>query len=242
MRIRSSGLVALGLVVALDGAGAGAGTQTILGQKLDVRNPSADNLARRRILVVAKEGPETLDTLEGDPTVGGATLRVVAQGASAVYDQTFDLPAAGWKATFTRHEWPVYAGFTYTNKTTGGPVRRVIVKRSGYASPEGTPPPEVPKPGIFRITVRVVGRDGPIDVLPPNPGTAGGIVLTLGTGDSYCVGFGSGAGGDVLADTERRFAIRRPTGESCPPGVVAASTTSTSTTATSTTTSTTGTP
>lgn len=202
--------------LALAGRPADADTQTILGIRFDVRNPSDDNSARRRALVLAYEGPDSTDPLVGDPTVDGATLRLVVRGAATVYDATFELPAAGWQATFKKHDWPVYKGFAYSNKTTGGPVRRVIIKRSGFASREGTPPPDEPAPGRFRIKVRLVGKYGPIDVLPPDPGADGGMVLTLGAGDSYCVGFGSVAGGTILSNTARRFAISRPTAEACP--------------------------
>jgi len=221
-----------GIFLALAGAAA-ADTQTILGAKFDLRNPI--DPARRNLFVSALEGPASLDTVAGDPTIAGATLRVIARNDTVVYDQTFDLPAAGWTATFKLHDWPVYAGFAYSNRTTGGPVKQIIIKRSGFASPEGTPPPEDPGPGVFRMKVRVVGRFGPIDVLPPNPGTEGGIVLTLGNGDSYCVGFTT-AGGEVLANTDRRFAIRYPTGEGCPGDLPSTTTSSTASTTTSTTT------
>src|SRR5262249_19681076 len=104
----------------------------------------------------------------------------------------------------------------YTNRNVGGPVRSLLIKRADYRSPEGTPPPEIPKPGPFRLKLRLLGRDGAIDALPPNPATDGGLVLTLGGGDSYCAAFGGAAGGDVTSNTERRFSIVRPTGEGCP--------------------------
>jgi hypothetical protein len=232
MRTLNAGLALSAVCLALAGGRAAADTQTILGVKFDLRNPI--DPSRRAIFVTAVEGPASLDTVEGDPTVAGATLRVIARNGTTVHDQTFDLPAAGWKKTFKLHDWPVYAGFLYSNRDVGGPVKQVIIKRSGFASPEGTPPPEEPRPGIFRIKVSVLARFGPIDVLPPNPGTEAGIVLTLGNGDSYCVGFDSAAG-EVLANTDRRFAIRKPAGEGCPTGASTSSTTSTSTTSTSTT-------
>jgi len=233
MRTLRAGLVLSGLFVALGGGHAAADTQTILGIKFDLRNPG--DPARRNLLVTAVEGPASLDTVEGDPTIAGATLRVITRSDTAVYDETFDLPAPGWKATFTLHDWPVYAGFLYSNRTTGGPVKQVIIKRNGFASPEGTPPPEDPGPGTFRMTIRLLGRFGPIGVLPPNPGTEGGIVLTLGNGDSYCVGFTS-TDGQVLANTDRRFAIQLPASEGCPTGASTTTTTPPASTTTSTTT------
>lgn len=232
MRTLKVGLALSGFWLALAGGQAAADTQTILGARFDLRNPI--DPARRTLFVTALEGPASLDIVEGDPTIAGATLRVIARSDTAVYDQTFDLPAPGWTATFKLHDWPVYAGFLYSNRTTGGPVKQIIIKRSGFASPEGTPRPEDPGPGIFRIKVSMAARFGPIDVLPPNPGTEGGIILTLGNGDSYCVGFDS-ADAEVLANTDRRFTIRRPASEGCPSGAAATTTTSSTSTTTTTT-------
>lgn len=131
-------------------------------------------------------------------------------------EQTFDLPAEGWNSYITRHDWPVYMGFRYTNVVTGGAVRSMTIERSGFSSPEGTPPPTEPKPGKFRVRIQLLGHDGPIDLVPPNPGTEAGVELTLGGGDTYCLVFGGAAGGTVLGNTSRRYTVRRPPGEGCP--------------------------
>jgi hypothetical protein len=216
MRSLWRGVVLWTVLAVLGGSPAGADTQMILGRKLDVRNPSDADPTRRSVFINGREGPDSTDPLVGDPTINGATVRVVVRGDAAVYDETFELPASGWSVRFTRHDWPVYKTFTYSNLEVGGPVRSVVVTRSGYASREGTPPPDQPRPGHFRIRVRLRGTDGPVNILPPNPGTDGGIVLTLGGGDSLCVGFGSSAGGEIVSNTERRFAIMRPASEACP--------------------------
>src|SRR5262249_48204626 len=148
----------------------------VLGKKLLVVAP-ADSPHGRRILAIAKEGKGSTNTVVGDPTVGGATLRVVANGGSDT-DQTFSLPAAGWSGAT--------GGFKYTNKTTGGAVRSAQISRTGA--------------GIFRIRVSIRDTSGPVNNVPPNPGTDGGLVLTLGGGgDSYCVAFGGPAGGKIGA-------------------------------------------
>jgi hypothetical protein len=203
------------LVLLLAAASAArADTQTVLGAAFDVRG--ADDPARRRVSVTAAEDVGTPNLLVGDPTVAGATLRVVVRGPGGASEQTFDLPAAGWRSYYTRHDWPVYKGLRYTNRDTGGGVRRVVVERGGYASPEGTPPPTEPQPGRFRLRLQVAARGGPVDVVPPDPGAEGGIELTLGGGDTYCVLFGGAAGGVVRANTARRFGVRAPTAEGCP--------------------------
>jgi hypothetical protein len=213
---RSPRLALFLLLLAGSAVPAGADTRTILGGSFDVRNSRHGDASGRAVLLYATEQPTSDDVIVGDPTIDGATLRIVARGDSAAYDTTIDLPAAGWKATFTRHDWPVYKGFVFSNRTVGGPVRSLIIRRADYRSPEGTPPPEVPKPGPFRLKLRLVGHDGQIDVLPPNPGTEGGIVLTMIGGDAYCVGFGGVAGGDIVSNSERRLSIVRPTAEACP--------------------------
>lgn len=210
-----TGLAAALLLLAA-GARVRAATQLILGAKLDVRSPNAADPSRRSINVYGYERRGSPNYPVGDPTVDGGTLRVIARGTTSAYDETFVLPAAGWKATFKLHDWPVYKGFVFSNATTGGPVRSLSIKSSGWQSPEGTPPPEVPDPGQFRLKIRLLGHDAPLAVAPPNPGTDGGVILTLGTGDTYCVAFGGSAGGAILTNTATRFAVKAPTAEGCP--------------------------
>jgi hypothetical protein len=229
----------LPLALALAVGPARADTQNVLGTRFDVRDPVPTNPTRRTIQVTANEGPDALIPLRGDPTIAGATLRVIARGGGADYDETYDLPAIGWKSTFTRHDWPVYKGFIYGNTDTGGPVMKIIIRSSGWSSPEGTPPPEEPAPGYFRVKVRLTGSGGSIGVRPPDPGTDGGIILTMGGGDSYCVAFGGAANGTVLTNTSARFAVYYPTAAGCPGDVAPPTTTTTTTTPVSTTTSTT---
>jgi hypothetical protein len=232
--------VASGLgVVALCPGVLVAATQTILGGRFDVANPSDDDPSRRRIVAAAgtTEGPKGADAVYGNPARLGATLRIIARGEGVEYDESFALPAAGWREFLTRHDWPVYKVFSYSNAHTGGPVGKLIVKSSGWASPEGTPPPEIPAPGYFRFKVLLHGRYGPIGVAPPDPGIEGGVVLSLGGGDTYCFAFGGAAGGTIRVNTPRRFTITRPVEARCPvdPPVESTTTTAPATTTTITT-------
>jgi hypothetical protein len=196
---------------------AAADVQTIRGAMFQVRDAKANGDPRwRSVLVSANEPVGTPNDVIGHPATGGATLRILVRGPGAVYDQTFVLPAEGWKEAISRHDWPVFKGFFYNNRNVGGAVRRIYMQRGGYASVEGQPPPETPGPGLFRMRVALVGRDGPIDLRPPAPGTSGGMWLTIAGGDTYCVAFGGAAGGTLIADTERRFAIKQATAEGCP--------------------------
>jgi hypothetical protein len=204
------------LALAAVASPAGAATQTILGGTFDLRVSATGDPARSRVLLIGYEDVGTPNVVVGDPTVGGATLRIVVRGDAGTTEQTFVLPAEGWNAYITRHDWPVYMGFRYTNAVTGGPVRSITIERSGFSSPEGTPPPAEPKPGKFRTRIQLIGRDGPIDLVPPDPGTEAGVELTLGGGDTYCLVFGGAAGGRVLGNTSRRFAVRKPLSEACP--------------------------
>ena len=60
------------------------------------------------------------------------------------------------------------------------------------------------------------GTDGPIGVVPPNPGNDGGFILSLNGGDSYCVGFGGAAGGVEIRDDAQQWAVKNPVAEVCP--------------------------
>ena len=189
-KIVTPAVLLLGLVAA-DVRIAAAASQAILGKKLLIVAP-ADSPHGRRILAQAKE-KSSPNTVVGDPTVGGATLRVIANGGTDT-DETYTLPAAGWS--------PVSGGFKFSNTTTGGPVKSALISKTGS--------------GIFRVRISVRDTGGTVNNVPPNPGTDGGIVLTLGGGDSYCVAFGGAAGGKIGANTAKAFRVLNPTAEGCP--------------------------
>jgi hypothetical protein len=197
---------------------AGAADQTILGRSLTVKNPGAAD--KRKVSSTAKEAPSP-NTIVGDPTLsgsaGGALLTVIANGANPSM-QAFNLPQGTTLAG--KDFWRVSgaAGFKYKDgKGEQGPVRTVMIRK--------TPS------GQFNIKVVIKGKNGPLNVLPPNPGTDGFVTLQLGTGDRYCVQFG--ADGQVSNKSGQLFKVRRPVFEGCPGG--ASTTTTTSSTTTSTT-------
>src|SRR5580765_1767795 len=98
---------------------AGAADWLLAGRKLAVRNPTGAEA--NRVVVILGRSVHSALTFVGDPTVDGASLQVVANGASGT-TQLVTLAAAGWTATPT--------GFRYTGPTTGDPVRRVILERT----------------------------------------------------------------------------------------------------------------
>src|SRR5262249_41428471 len=106
-------------------------------------------------------------------------------------DQTFTLPAGaslggspGWKAL----GHPVI-GYSYKDAAgTHGPVKAAMIKKGAN--------------GTFIVKATLKGALGPgpqphITVVPPAPGTDGGMRLTINGGSTYCVAFGSTAGGAV---------------------------------------------
>src|SRR5205823_2698536 len=172
----------------------------------------------------------------------GATVEIIANGTTPS-DQVFTLPAGaagpgtpGWKALGK----PVN-GYSYKDAAgVNGPVKTALIKKSGSGTKSGG--------GTFLVMVNLNGALGPgpqphITVVPPAPGTDGGMRFTITGGDSYCVAFGSAAGGKVInapakGTPNKLFKIVGPTSEGCPT-VASATTTTTmsSTTMSSTTTS-----
>jgi DNA-binding beta-propeller fold protein YncE len=173
-----------------------AATQAVLGRSFRVSDPDG-NGAHRKIEGRAME-KRSSGIIVGNPAANGASLQVVAQGG-ADFTQTFMLPSTGWRAAGS-------TGFKYSNASVGGAgdfaVRRASIKRTAD--------------GKFEIGILILGRDGPVAVIPPNPGAAGGFILTLAGGDSYCVGFGGAAGGTEVVNDGRTWFIEHPDGAACP--------------------------
>jgi endonuclease/exonuclease/phosphatase family metal-dependent hydrolase len=203
IRIRSTVAVAaaalLGVALATP---APAADQTILGRRLVVKNPSPADASRRKVIATAKESGGG-HALVGDPTVpgspSGAMLGLIANGGTstarawALPQGTTSNGEAFWRTTGG-------AGFRYDDpKGDQGPVRSVLVKQTAS--------------GALAIKVKLLGRGGPIDVVPPNPGTDGFLVLELAGGDRYCAQYGPEAASKN--DGERFWKIARPTAEGC---------------------------
>jgi hypothetical protein len=221
-----------GVLVALCGAAglANATEQTLLGNSFTVKNPTGAN-AKRAIVAVAKEKPSD-NTLVGDPTLsgsaGGAILQVFADG-DAPSAQTFVLPqgvdGAGkpfWKATGT-------TGYQYKDaKGANGPVKVAQLKRAPS--------------GLFQIKIVISGKNGAVDVVPPNLGTSGCFALQIGqngvSGDRYSAEFGPTS--QIKNGGTKLFKASKPSAEgACPQPTPPSTTTTTTTTVEETTTTTT---
>ncbi len=181
--------------------GARAADQTILGKTLIVRDPSGPD--RRKITGVAKE-TGSANVIVGDPTLagsaGGALLTVAANGGTPTV-QAFALPQGTSVSGKSFWRESTGTGYRYKDgKGEQGPVRTVLIKKN--------------TDGAFSIKVSVIGKNGPVNVLPPNPGTDGWLTLELGSGDRYCVLFG--ADGTVINKNGTLFKVRGPQAEGCP--------------------------
>ena len=191
------GVVALGLETA------SAADQLVLGNQVLIKDPVPGQPENRYVKVFARE----LDgaTVVGDPTVGGATLRVIANGTTPS-DQTFNLLAPGWIGR-TNTSGLVY--YKYRDKGLNGPVKGAFIK--------------ITPSGNFQIKALALAKLGPLNVVPPNPGTDAAIILAIGGGDTYCSGFGGTAGGTLINEPPgnpfKVFGVKHPTAEigACPP-------------------------
>lgn len=193
-----------------------AADQAVLGSSLLVKNPSTE--AKRKITVKAKENGSN-DTLVGDPVAGGATVTISASGASPSSD-TYSLPA-GTSAATGKPFWSGDAlrGFKYKDaKGENGPVKTAQIKL---------------KSGVFQIKVGVDAKLGTVAVVPPNPGSAGCMLLTIGGGDSYSVSFSTGT---VTNKGATLFKVAKPTAQgSCLPPTTTSTSVTTSTSSSTTT-------
>jgi len=194
--------------------------QTILGKSITVKSTPSDS-TERTVKGSAKEKPSP-NTLVGDPTLagsaGGAVLTIVANGGSPS-SQAFVLNQ-GTSST-GRPFWSGDAGKAFKYKDANGD--QGAVKSAGIKRAPS---------GAFSIKVALTGKNGPVAIVPPNPGTDACLALQLGvdgtSGDRYSVQFGPDSritnNGDVL------FKASQPTAEGiCPIVTTTVSTSSTST-------------
>jgi hypothetical protein len=149
----------------------------------------------RRIRCEAQERSSPT-MLFGDPGVAGATLRVVAEGATPS-DQTFTLPpGGGWESLDSST-----TGFVYRDPDQlASPVKYLSLKRR--------------LTGTVAIKTAILGTDSVpfpgVDIVPPDPGASLALVLEI-EGNAYCTSFGAGqGGGDVRRNDADAFRIQRP--------------------------------
>jgi len=215
-------LALMAVVVGLLAGSAPAGDQTILGKSITVKSRSGD-ATRRQVKGSAKEKASP-NTLVGDPTVaggaGGAVLTIVANGGMPSA-QTFVLNQGTSSGGAPFWSGDAVKGFTYRDPDgEQGAVERASIRRS----PSGS----------FVMKVLLSGKNGPLAIVPPNPGTDACVALELGvdgtSGDRYSVQFGPES--TIANDGDMLFKAKHPLVEGVCPTVV---TTTTTTSPTSTT-------
>ena len=187
------GLLLLGFVVLPALPVAHAADQIVHGVALIVKDPGV--AAKRQVTLKAKE-TATDNTLVGDPTASGATVTITVDGASPS-TQTFLLPA-GVSPTTQKPFWSGDAvkGFKYKDpKGDNGAVKSAQITSKG---------------GKFQINVAISGKGGPVDIVPPDLGSAGCAFLTIGGGDRYSVQF---ATGQVTNKGSSLFKVAKPTSD-----------------------------
>lgn len=209
--IKTSRVVGGVLVGVLLAGPAGASEQTILGNRLKITDPG---VATKRKIVASASERDSLNTVTGPPTASGAVLGITTTGGNPT-GQTFFLPGAFWGARG-------FTGWKYKDPSgLNGPVKSLMYRKSAS--------------GKFVIKLTLIAKNGPIDVVPPNPGTGGCVALEIVGADRYSVAFGPES--QVSNKGTRLFKAKGPTVESiCPVGVPTTTTTSTSTSTTTSTT------
>ena len=204
-----------------------AAEQTILGKSLSVKDPKIGDATKRSIKVSGKEKASP-NTIVGNPTFtgpsGGGVLQVFAFGGTPT-SQTYLLPQ-GTSVVTGRPFWTSSGTTTYKYKDLRGEqsaVKTVAIKRSAS--------------GAFSIKAKVLGRNGAVIVIPPNPGTSACVALQIGSsqvfGDRYSMQFGTES--RIKNKDGRIFKAKNPTMQGVCPGAIPTTTTTSTTTLASTT-------
>jgi len=236
----TSKLVALAGGIAFAASLAYGANQTIRGKALTVKDPSAGTTpAKRSIKGSGKDAKGASGTLVGNPTLagsaGGALLDIFANAGTGgtSTSQEFTLPQG--TSSKGLPFWSVIgsntapSGYKYKNVSgdQGIPVKSVLIKKSAN--------------GSISIKVKLTGKNGTINVLPPNPGASGCMALKLGqsaaAGDRYSVQFGVES--KIKNVDAKLFSAKKPANDGICPTVVTTSTTTTTTHATTSSTTTT---
>jgi len=175
---------------------ASAAEHPLRGLRFSLQHHAAGRHDGQRSLRVGARDDTKSVGLVGDPASTGATLTLMAAGDER-HAQTLALPAQagrpGWRRT--------RKGLVYDDRRGAlGPVRLLRLERRDDA---------------LRLELRITGAALTLPV-PPN-GAAGGIVLTIPGGDTYCAGFGDGLGGAVRGQSPNRLRIVRAATPGCPP-------------------------
>src|SRR6266849_1742205 len=143
-----------------------------------VKNPSGPT--SRRVQYKAVSPHSQGNFLRGDPTTGGATLNVKLDAVT----QCFSMPASGWSRNGRSYKY-VDAGGAH------GPVMAAQWREAGS--------------GAIVNKVLIMGSNGQVDIVPPNPGVQADTNFHVGGGADYCA---STAGGTIRPNDAPTFKAR----------------------------------
>jgi hypothetical protein len=187
-------LVRVIVSLALGAGVAQAADQTILGKQLQGKDAKPGLVSTKRKIVAQAKETASADTIVGDPTTSGATVTVFVSGTGSAI-QVFVLPAG----TDPRSGKPFWSatggGFKYKDsKGTNGAVRVAEIKKSGS--------------GTFQIKIVALSKNGPVAVVPPDPGTSGCVRVEVGGGDRYHVLFPAPPNATVKKNDAKSFVVK----------------------------------
>jgi len=176
-----------------------------------VKDPKPSVDPTKRTISVSGKEDNSSNTLAGDPTLagtGGAILEIFANGRSST-SQAFVLSQGSTSAGKPFWSGDATKGFKYKDaQGEQGAVKSVRIGRS--------------RSGVFSVRIKIAGQAGPVDVLPPNPGTDGCAALRLGlaphAGDRYSLQFGPES---KIKTSQKLFTAEAPTAEGICPTLLA---------------------
>jgi hypothetical protein len=147
---------------------------------LSVKNPSGPE--SRRVTYKAVAPRDAGLTLFGNPLSGGATFKVKLDAVT----QCFSMPAAGWSRF----------GPTFRYRDPGGvygPIKVAQWRQTGN--------------GAFVNKVVITGKNGQVDIVPPDPGVQGDTNFHVVVGNAdYCA---STAGGTINPNDGETFKAKK---------------------------------
>jgi hypothetical protein len=207
VKITMSSYCRAALCIVVLAAPAFAADQAILGRSLKIADPKPTDVTKRKVAVNASD-PGPGFAVSGDP-VGPAhssgALLVLAVAGATPSSQTFTLGQG--TAANGKPFWTVKGGggWSYADpKGEQGPVKTL---KLGIASN-----------GKVTLKATFSGKNGAIDVVPPNPGTQAMLTLGFAGGDDrYCVQFGPGA--TITKNDAKSFNVGKVTLAGCPASV-----------------------
>jgi hypothetical protein len=165
----------VGSFIVLSGITGFAGDQVKPMKRFLLKDPNGPvpdpDPSNKKMKLIVKEGPESTNTVVGDPKIDGAVLFVkTTPGIS----QCFELPKEGWSNIST-------LGFKYKNPKDPSVVPAQDV-RGGIKVAKIKKTPS----GVFQIKVIASAKTGPIIISTHPSNDIRGYLLIRG-GDRYCV-------------------------------------------------------